>query len=105
MNNELINSILKEACLQKQAELLSNINRILSLNLDDAVIQKGTKLLDLLDKLSIDKDSTLVEKFDLSEVKKKIEKSMQLFQEANEDLFSLHDRLIRESERNTSKKQ
>jgi hypothetical protein len=62
------------------------------------MVNKGSKVLNLLDKLETSRESTLIEKQDLVEIKDKIRKSMQLFQESLEDLFALHERLVRESE-------
>lgn len=89
---QIVDSILKEA------DLVNDIKRILNLNLDDQIVDKGQKLLSLLDKLEISEESTLIEKQDFIAVKEKIRKSMQMFQESMEDLFSIHERLIRESE-------
>jgi hypothetical protein len=89
---KIVDSILKEA------DLVNDIKRILNLNLDDQIVDKGQKLLSLLDKLEISEESTLIEKQDFVAVKEKIRKSMQMFQESMEDLFSMHERLIRESE-------
>jgi len=82
----------------KEADLVHGIKRILDLNLDDQIVSKGQKLLNLLDKLEISEESTLIEKQDFVAVKEKIRKSMETFQESMEDLFSMHERLVRESE-------
>ena len=81
-----------------KADLISSISRILKLNVDDKLVDRGSKLLDLLDKLEVSKESTLVEAEDLVKIKEKVKKSMEALQESMEDLFSLHERLIRESE-------
>jgi hypothetical protein len=104
ISNKIIEAVLQEASIKKQAELLSNIKRIVNLNLDDLVIEKGMKIVDLLNKLELAKESTLIEKQDLSEIKQKINKSMQMFQEAMESLFTLQERLIKENEINLQKK-
>lgn len=99
MNSKhIIDSVLKESNLQKQSGLIKDISRLLHLNLDDIVVDKGSKVLDLIDKLETSRESTLIEKHDLTQIKEKIRQSMQLFQESIEDLFSLHERLVRESE-------
>jgi hypothetical protein len=95
---KIVELVLKESNLQKEAGLLSDIKRVLSLNLDDAMVNQGLKVLNILDKIETSKESTLIEKQDLVSIKDKIRQSMQLFQESIEDLFSLHERLIRESE-------
>jgi hypothetical protein len=94
----IIELVLKEANIKKQSDMITDISRILNLNLDDVLVNKGYKVIDLLDKIEVSKDSTLIEKQDLVGIKDKIKKSMESFQEAMEDLFSLHERLVREQE-------
>jgi hypothetical protein len=95
---DIVELVVKESTLQKQSSLIKDISRLLSINLDDVMVNKGSKVLNLLDKLETSRESTLIEKQDLVEIKDKIRKSMQLFQESLEDLFALHERLVRESE-------
>jgi len=95
---DIIEQVLKEANIKKQSDMITDISRILKLNIDDVLVNKGYKVIDLLNKIEVSKDSTLIEKQDLVGIKEKIKKSMESFQEAMEDLFSLHERLVREHE-------
>jgi hypothetical protein len=95
--SEIANQIFKE-CMLKEADLINDIKRVLNLNLDDLVVSKGQKVLNLLDKFETSKESTLIEKQDLVDIKEKIRKAMELFQESMESLFAMHERLVQEKE-------
>ena len=103
--NSIIDEILKQTSIDKTAAILNDIERLLKLNLDDFLVNKGMKILSLLDKIEISKDSGILEKNEISDVKEKIRNSMSLFQESIHDLFSIHQRLVNEGEMGSSKKE
>jgi len=103
--DSIINDILKEANFERTSAILYNLERLLKLHLDDFLIGKGMKILSLLDSIETSKDAGVLEKNEIVDVKEKIRKSMSQFQEAIEDLFSIHQRLVSESEIGSSIKE
>ena len=81
----------------KQADTVEDFNKVLKLNLDDKVTTHGMQLIRILDSIETrSKDITV--KNEIIDVKKKLSKAMELFQEVNEELFSMQQRIINEEE-------
>ena len=85
--------------VMKEAGLVEDISRILKLDIDDQYINKVTKFTGILNRLEL-KAKSVLHKNQINDVKNKIEKSMELLQEANEDLFNLQQQLINEENSN-----
>jgi len=84
----------------KQADTVEDFNKVLKLNLDDKVTTHGMQLIRILDSIETrSKDITV--KNEIIDVKKKLSKAMELFQEVNEELFSMQQRIINEEELTT----
>ena len=83
--------------IYKEADTVQNLGRILNLHFDNKLVEQGSKLLRILDKLDIE-SKDFVTKIDLENIKNKIRSSMQNVQEVWEDLFALQQRLINEGE-------
>jgi hypothetical protein len=96
--NELIEQILKEAKISKHVDLITDLARVMKLRIDEQVVSKGMKFLNVLENLEKHKEVSLIEKQDLASIREKIRNSMSLLQDATDDLFTLHERLVRESE-------
>jgi len=103
--DSIIDEIMKEANFERTSTILYNLERLLKLHLDDFLINKAMKIISLLDLIETSKDAGILEKNEIVDVKEKIRKSMSLFQEAIEDLFSIHQRLVGESEIGSSIKE
>jgi len=101
-STKLIAKQIFESSIQKQSDLINDIARVISLRLDEKIVNKGMKVLKILDKIETSPTSSMIDKHDLTQIKEKINQSMQKFQEALEDLFSLHERLVRENEMETN---
>jgi hypothetical protein len=81
----------------KTADLLTDIERILKINVDDKLIASGMKYLRLLDRLEL-KSKSVIDKNQINDIKSKIKKAMELIQESNEELFNLHQQMINEQD-------
>jgi hypothetical protein len=81
----------------KQANTVSDLGKILKLNLDEKIVSQGMKLLKILDNIET-KSKDIVTKNEIVDIKQKLKTGMQTFQEIQEELFAIQQRLINEDQ-------
>ena len=90
--------VLKEVDkILKQSDLITDIGRILKTKFDEKTATEAMRLISVLDRVDF-RTKDLTVKLDLEAVKNKLRSATSQVQEAWEDLFSIQQRLIAESE-------